>query len=180
MPAPARAFAWGLLGGCLAGLVSLLPALGAPALSPRVAGYAGLIVGLVVIRFGTEKTPGAGASFGQRLALAGLLVTTLAAVTAAALCLEFTWLRPELLSERYAGYQALVRASAVAPATVAAELARLASHRAEYLSAGYQALSDASALFFFGMLLGAYGAWRERTRERWLRRQGERTEPPRA
>ena len=169
LPPTARAVLGGLVGGGAASLALVLPALlGLPATN-RFAEYASLVIGLLAVHLGTRAPPAGGDSVGARLGRAALLVTTLAAVTGVSAYLLFAVWRPGLLAARYAAYEQEVRASGATAARIGHELARLAASRPEYLDPGYQALTGASTVFFFGMLLGAYGAWQLQVARRWRR-----------
>jgi hypothetical protein len=154
------ALAWGLGGGVLAALVMVVPELLARPGGGRLAGYAGLAAGLIAVHLGTRAATTADAGFGARLVNAALLAASVSLLAGLGLYGLFARLRPELLAARFSAYQQSVAASGAPAERIARELARLAASRAQYLDAGYQALSSASTLFFFGMLLGGYGAWR--------------------
>ena len=153
----------------------IVPALASATPAGRLADYLGMVVGLLVIHLGTRASAPAGASLGARLANAALLVTTLSTVVGLGLYRLFAAWRPELLAARLARYADEVRASGAAPGRVLRELARLAAAQAQYLDAGYQALSIAGNLFVVGMLLGAYGGWRSEVARRWQRRAAPRS-----
>ena len=165
------ALAWGLGGGVLAALVMVVPELLARPDAGRLAEYAGLAAGLIAVHLGTRAAAREDSGFGARLANATLLAASVSLIAGLGLYALFAGLRPGLLAARLSAYQQSVSTSGAPAERIARELARLAASRAEYLDAGYQALSSASTLFFFAMLLGGYGAWRAHLVGR-LRRQG--------
>jgi len=160
MQPPAAALAWGIGGGVVAALVMVVPELLAAPGGGRLSEYAGLAAGLLAVHLGTRAAARAGPGFGARLGNATILALSVSVVAGLGLYALFANLRPGLLAARLLAYERAVSASGAPPERVARELARLTALRAEYLDAAYQALSSASTLFFFGMLLGGYGAWR--------------------
>ena len=164
------ALAWGLGGGAVATLIMLIPELVARPGGGRLAEYGGLVAGLLAVHLGSRAIARGDLSFGARLRDAALLATSMSLLVGLGLYGLFALWRPGLLAARFASYQEALAASGAPPERIARELAHLAASRAGYLDAGYQALSGASTLFFFGMLLGGYGAWRAHV-ARALRRQ---------
>lgn len=167
----ARSLAWGLGGGVVAALVMVIPELTAAPGGGRLPEYGGLAAGLIAVHLGTRAAARVDSPFGARLRNAALLAASVSLLVGLSLYSLFAVLRPGLLATRLAAYEHSVAASHAPPERIARELARLVTSRAEYLDAGYQALSSASTLFFFGMLLGGYGAWRVHLARR-LRRGG--------
>jgi hypothetical protein len=170
---------YGLGGGALAALAMLLPSLAAPGADARLGEYAGTMVALLAIHLGTRAVAAAQPvlGFGRRVGLAMLLVACASAVLGVGLYALYRFLRPDLLAIRYLGFEARLAASHEPAARVAAELARLAQQQAQYLDPAFQALTTAGTVFFFGMLLALYSAWRARV----LARLGDRpqgTPPP--
>lgn len=154
------ALAWGIGGGVIAALVMVVPELLVTPGGGRLPEYGGLAAGLLSVHLGTRAAARRGSGLGARLGNATILAASLSLVAGLGLYALFAWLKPGLLAARLVAYQQVVSASGAPPERVARELARLTALRAEYLDAAYQALSSASTLFFFGMLLGGYGAWR--------------------
>ena len=165
---------YGLGGGAFAALAMMLPALAAPGAVARLGEYSGTLVALLAIHFGTRAVAAAEPSltFRRRVGLATLLVACASAVIGAGLYALYRFLRPELLALRYTGYEARLAASREPAARVAAELARLAEQKALYLDPAFQALSTAGTVFFFGMLLALYAAWRSRSERQATRSPG--------
>jgi hypothetical protein len=177
-PATAAALRYGLGGGALAALAMLLPALAMTGADARLGEYAGTMVALLAIHLGTRAVAVAEPvlAFGRRVRLAVLLVACASGVLGAGLYALYRYLRPDLLAIRYVGLEARLAASREPAARVAAELARLAQQQAQYLDPAFQALTTAGTVFFFGMLLALYSAWRARV----LARLGDRPQrtPP--
>lgn len=163
------AFAFGIGGGLVAALVTVVPALIADPAHGRLAEYLGLAVGLLAVHLGMRASARERATLASRLAHAALLASALSVIVGLGLYGLYEFLRPELLGARFTAYEQAVAASGASPARVAGELARLEASRAAYLDPRYQALQGASTLFFFAMLLGGYGAWRAHVASRLAR-----------
>jgi hypothetical protein len=168
------AAAAGLVGGLLACLVGIVPALVTAGTNGRFAGYAALLVTLIAVQLG-GRAAAAGpldAGFGARLAATSLIAALIAVVDELGLYRLYAALRPELLATRYATYEAQLWSAGLAPARLAAGLAALATRRAQYLDPLYQALEGAGTLLFCGLVFGAYLAFRARLAARLGRRPG--------
>ena len=164
------ALAWGFGGGVVAGLVMVVPELASHPGGGRLAAYGGLAAGLIAVHLGTRAAARVDASFGARLGNATLLAASVSLLVGLSLYGLFARLRPGLLAERFSAYQHSVAVSGAPAERIARELGRLAASEPKYLDAGYQALSSASTLFFFSMLLAGYGAWRAHLVRRLRRR----------
>ena len=171
---------YGLGGGVIAALAMLVPALAAPGADARLGEYAGTMVALLAIHLGTRAVAAAEPmlAFGRRVGLATLLVTCASGVLGVGLYTLYRFLRPDLLAIRYTGFEARLAVSREPAARVAAELARLAEQKAQYLDPAFQALSTAGTVFFFGMLLALYSAWRSRVLARLAARREPGPQPP--
>src|SRR5208282_2039876 len=101
-----------------------------------------------------------GAGFRERIQCATLIAAAVSLTTGLGAYVLFAVLRPTLLADRFAAQQRALAGSALGTERIAHELVSLAARKAQYLDPLFQALSTAGTLFFFGMLLGAYGAWR--------------------
>lgn len=159
-----RATLAGIGGGLAAGVASVLPPLLSPATDARVGNVAGLLVALVAVELGTRAAAAArpGAATAVRLGEAALVTTLVSAGAGLALYVLYAWLRPGLLAEHYARYEARLKLAGLGTERAAAALAELASRRPEYLDPLFQAAEGAALVFFCGMLLGGYGAFRAR------------------
>jgi len=160
----ALAAAAGLVGGLLAGLVSVVPALALPGADGRFASYAAILVTLIAVQLGARAAAAApaGAGFGARLGAAALITALVALLDGLALYLLYAGLRPGLLAARYAAYEAQLWAAGLPPARLAAGLGALTARRAQYLDPLYQAAEGAGLLLFCGLVLGAFLAFRAR------------------
>lgn len=164
----------GVVGGLLAGLVGIGPALLVPGTDGRFASYAAILVTLIAVQLGTRAaaaTPD-DAGFGARLAAAALIAALVAALDGLGLYLLYAALKPGLLTARYAAYEAQLWSSGLAPQRLAAGLAALTARRAQYLDPLYQAAEGAGMLLFCGLVLGAYLAFRARVAARLGRQPG--------
>ena len=164
----------GLVGGVLAGLAGIGPALVTPGANGRFASYAAVLVTLIAVQLGARAAaaaPGGGA-FRARLSAAAVISTLVAALDGLGLYLLYAALRPELLAERYGAYEARLWAAGLPPERLAAGLAELTARRAQYLDPLYQAVETAGLLLFCGLVLGAYLAFRARLAARLGRRPG--------
>jgi hypothetical protein len=167
----AVAILFGVLGGSLASAFVTLPPLLAAGGGGRLTDYAGLMVAMLAVFFGSRAIgvvhPELG--YGRRAVLGTTIVVVASAIVGLSLYALYAWLRPTLLAERYADYEARVRASGQPAERVAAELERLASQQAQYLDPAFQAIGTAGTLAFFGIVLALYSAWRWRVAQRLLR-----------
>jgi hypothetical protein len=163
---------FGAIGGALASAFMVLPATFGGA--GRLADYAGTMVAMLAVFFGGRAlaTAHPGLDYARRAASGVLLVATESAIVGVALYWLYAHARPALLEARYAALAARVRASGAGAERVAAELARMTEHRAQYLDPAYQALATAGTLAFFGCLLALWGAWRWRVARRLPPRPG--------
>ena len=170
----ALATAAGLVGGALACLAAIAPALLSPGANGRFASYAALLVTLIAVQLGARAAAAApgGAGFRARLEAAATIAALVAALDGLGLYLLYAALRPELLAARYGAYEARLWSAGLAPERLAAGLAELAARRAQYLSPVYQAIEGAGMLLFCGLVLGAYLAFRARVAARLGRRPG--------
>jgi hypothetical protein len=150
----------GVVGGLLAGLVGIVPALLAPGSDGRFANYAAILVTLIAVQLGARAAAPEDAGFRSRFAAATLIATLVAALDGLALYLLYAALRPGLLAVRFAGYEARLWSSGLAPQRLAMGLAALTTRRAQYLDPLYQAAEAAGTLLFCGLVLGAYLAFR--------------------
>jgi hypothetical protein len=168
------AAAAGLVGGVLAALVGVVPALVAPGTDGRFASYAAVLVALIAVQLGTRAAAAApeDAGFRPRLAAAALIAALVAVLDGFGLYLLYAALKPGLLATRYAGYEAHLWSAGLAPQRLAAGLAALTARRAQYLDPAYQALEGAGTPLFCGLVLGAYLAFRARVAARLGRRPG--------
>jgi hypothetical protein len=162
----------GVVGGLLAGLVGIVPALLAPGSDGRFANYAAILVTLVAVQLGVRAAAPEDAGFRSRFAAATLIATLVAALDGLALYLLYAALRPGLLAARFAGYEARLWSSGLAPQRLATGLAALTTRRAQYLDPLYQAAEAAGTLLFCGLVLGAYLAFRTLVAARLGRRPG--------
>ena len=156
----------GLIGGLAAGLIAVVPALVGAGGDGRLVGYAALLAVLIAVQVGARAAARAPAGFRERLAAAALIAVIAAVLYGLALYLLYAVLRPELLTVRYAGYEAALWSAGLTPERQAAGLAALATRRAQYLDPAYQALEGAGLALFCGLVLGAYGAFRARVARR--------------
>ena len=163
-PATTITLHYGLVGGALAALAMLIPPLVAPGADARLGEYVGTLVALLAINLGMRSVVAAEPvlPFGRRIGLAALLVACASGVLGVALYALYRFLRPDLLAVRYTGFEARLAASREPAARVAAEIARLAEQKTQFLDPAYQAVSTAGTVFFFGMLLALWSAWRSR------------------
>jgi hypothetical protein len=168
------AAAAGLLGGVLAGLAGVLPALLMPATDGHFASYAAILVTLIAVQLGGRAAAAApaDAGFRARLVATATIAALIAVLDGLGLYLLYAALRPGLLAVRYAGYEAQLWSTGLAPERLAAGLAALAARRAQYLDPLYQALEAAGTLLFCGLVLGAFLAFRARVARRLGRRPG--------
>lgn len=168
------ATAAGLLGGILACLVAIVPALATSGTDGRFASYAAILVTLIAVQLGTRAAAAApaDAGFGARLAAATLIAALVAVLDGLGLYLLYAALKPALLATRYGAYEARLWSAGLAPQRLAAGLAALAARRAQYLDPLYQAVEGAGTLLFCGLVLGAYLAFRARLAARLGRRPG--------
>ena len=152
----------GVVGGLLAGLIGIVPALLAPGSDGRFASYAAILVTLITVQLGARAAAAApeDAGFRARFAAATLIATLVAAIDGLALYLLYAALRPGMLAARFAGYEAQLWSGGLAPQRLAAGLAALTTRRAQYLDPLYQAAEAAGTLLFCGLVLGAYLAFR--------------------
>lgn len=164
----------GIVGGLLAGLVAVVPALLVPASDGRLAGYAAVLITLIAVQLGTRAAAAvpAAAGFRARLAAAALIAALIAALDGLGLYLLYAALRPGLLTARYATYEAQLWSSGFPPQRLAAGLAALTARRAQYLDPLYQAAEGAGTVLFCGLVLGAYLAFRAHVAARLGRRPG--------
>lgn len=178
-PATTITLRYGLGGGALATLAMLLPPLVAPAADARLGEYAGTLVALLTINLGMRAVMAAEPvlAFRRRVGLAALLVACASGVLGVGLYALYRFLRPDLLAIRYTGLEARLAASREPAARVAAELARLAEQKPQFLDPAFQAVSTAGTVFFFGMLLAFWSAWRSRVLARLVDRPNRA--PPR-
>lgn len=170
----AIAVRFGLLGGGLATAFIVGPPLLAPAAGERLTDYVGLMIAMLAIFLGSRAVARAHPqlTYGRRIVLGTTIVVLASALVGLALYALYAVLRPGLLTERYASLEARVRASGRPAERVATELERLATQKAQYLDPAYQALGVAGTLFFFGIVLALYSAWRWQVAQRLGRRPG--------
>ncbi len=166
------AAAAGIVGGLLACLVAILPALLLPAADGRFASYAAILVTLIAVQLGSRAAAATDAGFGARLGAAALIAALVAVLDALGLYLLYAVLKPDLLAARFGAYEAALWAAALPPARLAAGLAALAARRAQALDPLYQAVEGAGLLLFCGLVLGAFIAFRARIASRLGRRPG--------
>lgn len=164
----------GLVGGILAVLASVVPALLAPGGDGRFAGYAALLVTLIAVQLGARAAAAQplDGGFGPRLAAAALITALVALLDGLGLYLLYAVFEPGLLAVRYAAYEARLWSAGGSPARLAAGLGALAARRAQLLDPLYQAVEGAGLLLFCGLILGAYLAFRARLATRLGRRPG--------
>jgi hypothetical protein len=164
----------GLVGGVLACLAGIVPALVTPGSDGRFASYAAILVTLIAVQLGTRAATAGPADrgFGARLAAAALITALVALADGLGLYLLYAALRPGLLTARYAAYEAHLWSAGLAPQRLAAGLGALAARRAQFLDPFYQAVEGAGMLLFCGLVLGAYLAFRARLAARLGRRPG--------
>jgi hypothetical protein len=155
-----RAAAWALVGGVIASLVLIVPQLPGSARGSRLADYAALAAGLLAVQLGLGASARADAGFRERMQCATIIAAIVSLLTGLGAYLLFAALRPMLLADRYAAQQRALAGSSAAPERLTRELVSLADRKAQYLDPAFQAFSTAGTLFFFGMLLGPFGAWR--------------------
>ena len=162
----------GVVGGLLACLVGIVPALLVPDTDGRFASYAAILVTLIAVQLGTRAAAAApeGAGFRARLGAAAVIAALIAALDGLGLYLLYAALRPGLLAVRYAGYEARLWSAGLAPERLAHGLAALTARRAQYLDPHYQAAEGAGMLLFCGLVLGAYLAFRAHIAARLARR----------
>ncbi|MCZ8131934.1 MAG: DUF4199 domain-containing protein [Steroidobacteraceae bacterium] len=162
------AIRFGLIGGLLASVFIVGPPLLAPALGGALTDYAGLMIAMLAVWMGSRALGVAHPRlpYTRRLVLGSTIVATASLVVGFALYALYAWLRPTLLAERYAALEGRVRASGREPGEVATELERLARQQVQYLDPAFQAVATAGTLFFFGMILALYAAWRWRVVQR--------------
>lgn len=167
----AIAIRFGVLGGLLASAFIVLPPLLASGGGGRLTDYAGMMVAMLAVFFGSRAIGVVHPSlpYGRRAVLGTTIVVVASAIVGLSLYALYAWLRPTLLAERYADYVARVRASGQPAERVATELERLASQEAQYLDPAFQALGTAGTLAFFGIVLAMYSAWRWRVAQRLMR-----------
>jgi hypothetical protein len=154
------ALSWGLGGGVVASLALIAPHLLGAAPDSRLADYGALVAGLLAVQLGLGASARPGAGFRERMRCATLVAATVSLATGFGAYVLFAVLRPMLLADRYAAQQRAVAGSGAGAERMSKELLSLAARKAQYLDPVFQALSSAGTLFFFGMLLGAYWAWR--------------------
>jgi len=154
------ALAWGLGGGIVASLVLIVPHLAGAAPASRLADYGALAAGLLAVQLGLGASARPAAAFRERMQCATVVAVTVSVITGLAAYLLFAVLRPTLLAIRFAAQQRAAAGSMSGAPRGARELASLAAHKAQYLDPLFQSVSTAATLLFFGLLLGAYGAWR--------------------
>ncbi|HXQ32188.1 MAG TPA: hypothetical protein VN790_09515 [Steroidobacteraceae bacterium] len=152
--------AWGLGGGIVASLILIAPPLLGAAPGGRLADFGALAAGLLAVQLGLGASARPGAGFRERMQCATIIAATVSLTTGLGAYVLFAVLRPTLLADRYAAQQRALARSAPGTERITHELVSLAARKAQYLDPLFQALSSAGTLFFFGMLLGAYGAWR--------------------
>lgn len=165
---------FGVLGGVLATLFLVGPPLLAPASGGRFTDYVGLMIAMFAVFLGSRAIARAHPqlTYGRRIVLGTTIVVLSSALVGLALYALYATLRPALLAERYASIESRVRASGQPAERVAAELERLATQKAQYLDPAFQALGVAGTLFFFGMVLALYSAWRWQVAQRLGPRPG--------
>jgi hypothetical protein len=162
----------GVVGGLLACLAAIVPALLVPGTDARFASYAAILVTLIAVQLGTRAAAAApgDAGFRARLAAATLIAALVAVLDGLGLYLLYAALRPGLLVTRYAAYEAQLWSSGLAQERLAQGLAALTARRAQYLDPVYQAAEGAGTLLFCGLVLGAYLAFRAHVAARLGRR----------
>ena len=167
----AIAIRFGVIGGLLASAFVVLPPLLSPGGGGRLTDYAGMMVAMLAVFFGSRAigVVHPELTYGRRAVLGVTVVVVASAIVGLALYALYARLRPTLLAERYADYEARVRASGQPPERIAAELERLAAQEIQYLDPAFQALGTAGTLAFFGIVLAMYSAWRWRVAQRLLR-----------
>jgi hypothetical protein len=163
--APALALAAGAAGGLAASLCTIGWALLAAPPVGRSGEALGLLAALVLALAGVRASGRLAPAFSARLLAAALLALTEGIVAGFGAYLLFARLAPALLAGRYAAYEQAARA--LPAARSAAELARLAAVKAQYLDAGFQAFSSGGLVCFFALLLGAYSAFRAQAARRY-------------
>jgi hypothetical protein len=182
-PSPADptaiAVRFGVLGGLLASAFVVLPPLFDA--GGGLTDYAGTMVAMLAVFFGARAlaTAHPGLTYGRRVMLGTTLVLVASAIYGGALYLLYSRLRPTLLAERYSEYELRVRASGRTAEQVAAELARLAVQKVQYLDPAFQAAAQAVTLAFFGLVLATYSAWRWRVAQLLAREGRPGVGPPR-
>ncbi|GEM_PF-4875436 len=158
-----------LVAGAVGGAAAALAMIGwaSVAADPvgRLGEALGFLAALVIAEAGTRAIGRIAPAFAERLAGAALLAIVEGGVAATGAYLLFARLRPGLLAARHAAAVAAAKASTAAGA--AAELARLEAGRAQSLDPLYQAVSLGGLICFFGLLLGAYGAFRAQVARRY-------------
>jgi hypothetical protein len=176
----AIAIRFGILGGLLASAFVVLPPLLAPGSGGRLTDYAGMMVAMLAVFFGSRAigVVHPELTYGRRAVLGTTIVVVASTTVGLSLYALYASLRPALLAERYADYESRVRSSGQPPERIAAELERLASQKVQYLDPAFQALATAGTLAFFGIVLAMYSAWRWRVAQR-LMREGRPGVPPR-
>lgn len=178
------AIRFGVLGGLLASAFVVGPPLLFPGGDGRLTDYAGMMVAMLAVFFGSRAigTVHPDLAYGRRAVLGTTIVVVASAIVGLALYALYAWLRPALLAERYAQFEARVRESGQPAERVAAELERLASQKVQYLDPAFQALGTAGTLAFFGIVLALYSAWRWRVAQQLMRERRPGVpprEPPR-
>lgn len=175
----AIAVRFGLLGGLLATAFIVGPPLLAPSAEGRLTDYVGMMIAMLAVFLGSRAIARAHPrlTYGRRIVLGTTVVLLASALVGLALYALYAVLRPGLLADRYASLEARVRASGHPTERIAAELERLATQKAQYLDPAFQALGIAGTLFFFGMVLALYAAWRWQVAQRLPPRPG--SPPPR-
>ncbi len=170
----ALAAAAGLVGGALACLAGIGPALLTPAANGRFASYATILVTLIAVQLGARAAAAApdGGGFRARLAAASVIAVLVAVLDGLGLYLLYAALRPGLLAARYGAFEAQLWSAGLPPERLAAGLGELAARRAQYLSPVFQAIEGAAMVLFCGVVLGAYLAFRARLAARLGRRPG--------
>ncbi len=167
----------GLLGGLVSSLCRVGPALMAAAPNTKFTDYAGLLAALLALHMGLRACARARGtpSYASRLVDGSLIVIVESVVLGLALYLLYAVFRPGLLMERYGAYVAGLQASGLETARVLRALADLGARKAQYLDPVFQAVEGAGTLFFAGMLLSTYLAFRARVAERLARGRPART-----
>jgi len=155
----------GVLGGIATGVVWVLPvASGWSGGAALAQGMAVLLVAWSVYRaLRAVRQIAPALTFGAAVACGVACALTASAAFGTLLYVLYRWLSPDALNERYAGYVASVMRSGRPATAVAAELARLALHRAQYLDPAIAAATAAVTMACVGLVAAAYLAWAQRS-----------------
>jgi len=163
------AIASGVLGGVFSAAVLVVPPLLGTGGDGRLCEYIAILITLLAVHVAARgvATVRPESGFGARLGFAALAALVASAIAMVMLYGLYAHWRPLLLATRFALEAERLRAG-LAPDAQA--LAGLAARQAQFVDAGYQAVSGGGRLLFCALLFAGYGAFRWRVARRLGRR----------